>query len=387
MRLSTNLESMLGSIYACTRCHVCTYGPWPDNHTFCPIYERGRTFTASAGGLLYAGKAILSKRMDYNQSLADLAYTCAACGACDKCLVIRPSNPLMTLSDIIRLMRYESVKRGFVPGGAVKKMHDEVKSKGDLRGNGRSKALKMPEKVRNDTAGTVFMADATQTETEAKSFEAAFSVLAKMGEQAALFSEPGTFGATLYDFGFWDQLPGLVEAKWKQVASLGKKKFVFLNPHSQDFMTNKYRKIIDNFPGFRGKHFSEVLLDAFNKGKLKSRKVGKVKVSYHDPCFLGRGLGVYEPPRQVLHHLNGVELVEMKRNRQQSFCCGARGLGNYFEDFANGTAKDRLTEFQATKADILITACPNCKDIFSKNMGSEANRVKDLAEFVNERVG
>jgi Fe-S oxidoreductase len=385
MRLSTNLESILDSVYACMRCHVCTYGPWPENYTFCPLYERGQTFTASAGGLLYAAKAILSKRMNYSQSLADLAYTCSACGACDKCLVVRPSNPIMTLSDMLRLIRYELVKRGFAPEGTIKHMYEEVKAKGDLIGNGVA-ALKIPAEVRNDKAEMLFVADGIRTETEAKSFEAALALLAKIDRQVAVYSDKGTLGSTLYDFGFWDQLPGLVEKKWEAISSFGKKELVFLNPHSQEFVTNKYRKIIDNFPRFKGRHFSELILYAFNEGKLKSKNMAKVKVSYHDPCFLGRGLGIFEPPRQVLWHLKGVELVEMKRNREQSLCCGARGLGNYFKDFANGTAKDRLKEFEETKADVLITACPYCKDTFAKNMGSEANRVKDLTEFVRERV-
>jgi hypothetical protein len=81
--------------------------------------------------------------------------------------------------------------------------------------------------------------------------------------------------------------------------------------------------IIDDFPGFKGMHFTELLLDAFNEGKLNSKKMAKVKVSYHDPCYLGRGLGLYDAPGQVLGHLKGVELVEMKRNREQSLCCGA----------------------------------------------------------------
>ena len=84
--------------------------------------------------------------------------------------------------------------------------------------------------------------------------------------------------------------------------------------------------------------------------------------------------------------LNGVELVEMKRNREQSFCCGARGLGSYFEDFSKRTAKERINEFLETKADLLITACPYCKEIFQKVLGKEKERVKDLSEFVDERT-
>jgi len=387
MKLTNNLENMRGAISACLRCNGCTYGPWPENYTFCPIYERGQTFTSSAGGLLYLAKAILNHQLEYNPSLADLAFTCVACGACDgKCVIVRCINPNMALSDIIRLFRYELVKRGFIPEGPIKKMYEEVKKNGDLLGNGRKEVLKIPEEIRNDKADTLLIAECIHSNAQASSYNAAFRLIGKMKKDIAIFSDPGCCGSTLYDYGFWDQLPGLVESKWEKVKGFGNKKLLFLDPHCQEFMTNKYSKIIDTFNGFKGQHFSELLLDAFNKGKLKSKKMKRLKVSYHDPCFLGRGLGIYDPPRQVLTCLDSVELIEMKRNREQSFCCGARGLGNYFEDFSKGTAQRRINEFLETRADILITACPYCKEIFGKVMGKEAHRVKDLIEFVNERV-
>jgi Fe-S oxidoreductase len=76
----------------------------------------------------------------------------------------------------------------------------------------------------------------------------------------------------------------------------------------------------------------------------------------------------------------------MKRNREQSFCCGARGLGNYFDNFSEDTAKARIKEFLDTKADVMITACAYCKERFRTVMGSEAERVQDLTEFVGQRV-
>jgi heterodisulfide reductase subunit D len=76
----------------------------------------------------------------------------------------------------------------------------------------------------------------------------------------------------------------------------------------------------------------------------------------------------------------------MKRNREQSFCCGARGLGNYFENFAKGTTQERIKEFLETKADLLITACPYCKEIFQEVLDKGNERVKDLIEFVDERT-
>ena len=387
MKLTTSLEDMRGAISACIKCNGCTYGPWPENYIFCPLYARDEAFTFSGGGLVYLSKAILKGQTDYSQSLADLAFTCTACGACDgKCVIVRCINPDMALSDIIRLLRYELVKRGFVPEGPIKKMYEDVKKNGDLLGNGRRKVVEVPDKIRNDKADTLLIAECVHSDAQTKSFDAAVGLLAKMKKPVAVFADPGCCGSTLYDFGFWDQLPALVEAKWKKVKGFGKKKLLFVDPHCQEFMTNKYSKIVDKLNGFKGQHFSELLLDAFNKGKLKNKKMKKVKVSYHDPCFLGRGLGIYDPPRQVLAHLDGVKLVEMKRNREQSFCCGARGLGDYFPEFSEKTARERINEFLETKADLLITACPYCKEIFQRVLGKEKERVKDLIEYVNERT-
>ena len=111
-------------------------------------------------------------------------------------------------------------------------------------------------------------------------------------------------------------------------------------------------------------------------------------MSYHDPCYLGRGLGIYEPPRTVLSLLVGVTLVEMERNRENSFCCGARAVGSYFPDIIKWTAKERLKDFEATGADLLITACAYCKENFQKVLPEkDRNRVKDITELVDERTG
>ena len=118
---------------------------------FARFMSEGQTFTSSAGGLLYLAKAILNRQLEYNPSLADLAFTCVACGACDgKCVIVRSINPDMALSDIIRLFRYELVKRGFVPEGPIKKMYEEVKKNGDLLGKRtEEKFLKIPEEIQN----------------------------------------------------------------------------------------------------------------------------------------------------------------------------------------------------------------------------------------------
>ena len=77
----------------------------------------------------------------------------------------------------------------------------------------------------------------------------------------------------------------------------------------------------------------------------------------------------------------------MTRNRASSFCCGARALGNYFPNQSKEMAKERIEEFEATGADLLITACPYCKENFRKVMPkTKRDNVRDIVEFVDERV-
>ena len=138
----------------------------------------------------------------------------------------------------------------------------------------------------------------------------------------------GCCGSTLYDFGFWDQVAPLIRANWEKMQELQVKNFVFLNSHCQEFVVKRYPETVPESRGLKTQHISQLLARALKTGKLKSKKAGKIKVSYHDPCYLGRGLGIYDAPRQVLAGLDGVQLVEMERNRANPFCCGAQAGGS-----------------------------------------------------------
>ncbi|MDH5365203.1 MAG: (Fe-S)-binding protein, partial [Dehalococcoidia bacterium] len=316
---------------------------------------------------------------------ADFAFSCASCIACESnCSVIRSHTPYVDILDIIRLLRDEAVKRGFVPEGAAKKIYDEVKKTGDY---GQASRLKLPDKISSDKADTVVFAECSHTKAQKDISETAVRLLEKIGNPVSQFAEKGCCGSTLYDFGFWEQLEPLVKANWEKMKALKDKKFVFLNPHCQEFMVKRYPEILPDYSPINNQHISQLLADAFKDGKLKSKNTRKVKVSYHDPCYLGRGLKIYDAPREVLSSLDGVELVEMVRNRENSFCCGARALGNYVPNLSEDTARERIKEFETTGADLLITACAYCKENFQKVMpAKDRERVKDLTELVDERT-
>lgn len=385
MKLATTLEDVQAAAACCLRDARCTYGPWPENHPLCPIYWHEPSFTFSGGGYLFLVLALLDNKIDFNQSIADFAFSCTSCIACDSnCSIIRYHAPYVDILDIIRLLRGEAVKRGFVPEGTAKKIYDEVKKTGDY---GQASRLKLPDKISGDKADTVVFAECSHTKSQKDISEAAIRLLEKIGSPVSQVAEKGCCGSTLYDFGFWEQLEPLVKANWEKMKALKDKKFVFLNPHCQEFIVKRYSEILPDYSSIDNQHISQLLADAFKKGKLKSKKADKVKVSYHDPCYLGRGLKIYDAPREVLSSLNGVELVEMVRNREDSFCCGARTLGNYVPNLSEDTARERIKEFEATGADLLITACAYCKDNFQKVLpAKDRERVKDLTELVDKRT-
>jgi len=385
MKLATTLEDIQAAASRCLRDARCTYGSWPENHILCPIYWHEPSYTFSGGGYLFLILALLDNKIDFNPSTADFAFTCASCMACDSnCSLIRSHTPYVDILDIIRLLRSEAIKRGFVPEGAAKKMYDQVKKMGDY---GQASSLKLPDKISSDQADTVIFTECTHTKAQKDISEAAVRLIEKIDNPVSQFAERGCCGSTLYDFGFWEQLEPLARANWEKMKAMKDRKFVFINPHCQEFIVKRYPEILPDYYNIDHQHISQLLADAFKKGKLRSKKTDRVKISYHDPCYLGRGLKIYDAPREVLTSLDGVELIEMKRNREDSFCCGARVLGNYVPNLSKDTAKERIKEFKATGADLLITACAYCRDNFQKVIpGKDKAKVKDLVEFVDERT-
>jgi Fe-S oxidoreductase len=127
-----------------------------------------------------------------------------------------------------------------------------------------------------------------------------------------------------------------------------------------------------------------------NNGSLPL-EVGTVRVTYHDPCYLGRHNREYEAPRQILSAIPGLELLEMERNREDAFCCGGGG-GNFFTDLIGGgtrsPARIRIREAMNTGAGVIATACPQCAKMLDDALKAEGleekMEVKDIAEIISE---
>jgi Fe-S oxidoreductase len=353
------------------------------------MYARDKIYTLSPGGLMYLARALLEKKTEYTPDLFNPAYACVNCRACDDiCEIIPIPEPHVVPTEIIRLLRHELVKRDLIPNGFIKELYEEIKREENF---GRKKIeIKIPESMKNKNSRNILFIEGSYPKGQEQIYSSALEVLQKIGLDVYVHRDEGSCGADLYDLGFIDELKILLGKKSELINQLAGKNLIFIDPHTQDFVLRNWHQYVKTDKKMVGKHISEVILEKLTRSKTRTKKFDKIKVSYHDPCILGRGLGIYDVPRKLITFFKGITLVEMKRNRRNSYCCGAGDgtRGKAFPEYSEWVARERFEEFKETGADILITSCPYCKNIFQKILGSkEKTKVKDLVEFINEGIG
>jgi heterodisulfide reductase subunit D len=163
-------------------------------------------------------------------------------------------------------------------------------------------------------------------------------------------------GADLFLNGDEDGYRKLAEINVQIIADSGAKRVIFVCPECYNAFRNDYPRYVSQLP-FELLHLTELL--AGRMGEFELAKVTET-VTYHDPCRLGRYLGIYDQPRQVIEAIPGVELVEMRKNRANALCCGSAGWVSCGQ-CAKGIQMERLRQAQLTGAERMITACPKCR--------------------------
>jgi Fe-S oxidoreductase len=164
----------------------------------------------------------------------------------------------------------------------------------------------------------------------------------------------------------------------------GVKKILVSSPHCYHSFKNEYPEFMVHFEVV---HISEYLCELIDAGRLElSGQYGK-KVSYHDPCYLGRHNGIYDAPRDVLKKIPGLDLIEMADSQQDSLCCGGGGGRIWMETVKGERFSDlRLAQAVAVGAQVLATCCPYCITHFEEStltqQADEAVQIMDITEIV-----
>jgi Fe-S oxidoreductase len=413
----------------CSNCSFCKWIPFDKVKSArfaqnCPSFTYNRFNTYAVRGRFQMGLAIVNKEMTYTDKMGEITRDCLACGSCDvSCKVCRYNlEPL----DYTIELKSDAIKAGKI-SPVQKKIMDSLKKEQTMIA-GKRKA------DRGKWTDGLTVKDVFQDKVEVLffpgcqySYDKKLQPIAR--DMVKLIQKSGTdvgimgvadacCAGRAYQMGFYDEFTTRAKNNIKAIKTAGVK--LVVTPCSDCYHTLKrlYPKL-----GFDVEvlHIVEFLDRLISEGKLKFTKKLDMTVTYHDPCHLGRqgepyvawegkekkilnqihtweprrpryngAHGIYEAPRNILKAIPGIELVEMERIREYSWCCGAGGgCSETSPEFSAWTAGERIKEANATGADALVTACPWCKNNFDNAKDADGNGIKviDVVELALMALG
>jgi len=383
----------------------------------------GNFHAYSAGGRMIAALALLEGRIDYTDKLVEIVYQCQMDGACDvSCKVNRDLDPL----EVMLELRAKCVEEGQVlPAHMV--MIESLKSDDNILGEPKAERGKWAEglevkDITKEKAEVLFFAGCRFSFDQdlRKIARDAVSVLKMAGVDVGISGkEEACCGGRAFEIGYRGELTKYAEHNIETWNAAGIRTVVTSCSDCYGTFKFHYPRLGKDM-NFEVLHITEYLDRLIEEGKLQPIKKVRLKVTYHDPCHLGRlsepyipweGVekkvlgqvivkdppkeyrrgtsGIYEPPRDVLRSIPGIELIEMERNREYAWCCGAGGgVKEAYPEFALMTADERIEEAQATGAEALVTACPWCERNFRDALERSGATIKlyDVVELLLESV-
>lgn len=219
--------------------------------------------------------------------------------------------------------------------------------------------------------------------------KATVAVLQKAGVDFGILGEKeNCCGESIRKTGNEEVFKRLARENIKAFIDSGVKKILVSSPHCYHTFKNEYPEFKANFEII---HISQYLFELLEKGKLTITKPYKKKVTYHDPCYLGRHNGIFDEPREVLKKIPGLELVELPESRLDSLCCGMGG-GRIWAETEKHERFSNLRVEQAigVEAKELVTACPYCITALedSRLVMNHADdiEIKDITEIIQEVI-
>ena len=314
------------------------------------------------------------------------------CVTCNTCVINCPRG--LEIIDIIRSMRMMMNETGSIPP-SLKVPLGSVTSRGNPWSGEPEDRTKWAEGLGIKEFGPeveyLYFTCCTQAydSRNQKAGQALVKVLQAAGVDFGLLGEKEKCcGDAIRKMGGEEVFGKLAETNISSFEEKGVKRIIAASPHC-------FNTFLKEYPGLGGNyevwHYTQFLLELIKKGRLKPTRRVEARVTYHDPCYLGRHNKIYEPPRGVLKAIPGIELVEMERNRENSLCCGGGGGGLWNEVPAEERFSVlRVEEAAQTGAEIIAAACPYCISMFDdglKSAGKEGEmRFMDISELLLESL-
>jgi Fe-S oxidoreductase len=422
-------EDFKHDMQRCTRCSYCKYIPWRFIKNFdfiegCPSAARYNWHAYASGGKYNISYSLLQEKIEIDETFLDVVYKCLMDGSCDiSCKVQNDLEPLQHMQEL----RIKCVDEGYL-------MPQHLPFIRSLRGE--DNMMLKPRSERGDWAADLDVKRVTEEKAEVLyhagcrySYDrelwpvarAGVTLLQQAGADVGIMgADESCCGGRAYELGYDGELTKFAEHQTEALATAGVK--VLVTPCADCYGTYKvlYDKI-GKKPGIEVYHITQYLEKLIQEGKLQLKKSVPLKVTYHDPCHLGRlgepwihwngrevkppgtilwlhdppkkyrrgTNGVYDTPRNIIRGIPGLDFREMYRIREYAWCCGAGGgVIDSYPDFARWTGAERLREARAVGAEAIVSACPWCKRNLLDAAGQTGDKIEvlDIIELVQRSV-
>ena len=372
-------------LYACSRCGTCL--------SICPVYKNTLDESMSPRGKLSLIEAVSNKKIDFTDKLSRKVYTCTMCNYCTReC----PSG--VKIDELFRAARQDLVDDEKYPD-----ILDLLKEKIEKAYNitfdtnqGRLDWLKQipgteVSEYLKKTAEVVYFVGCVSSFSP-RSFaipRAIISIFKQAGIDFTLLGEDEwCCGFPLLSSGMQDAVKKFAIHNIEAVASKGAKILVASCPSCFHTWAHEYEELTGCRPPFEILHVSQYLARLIEEGKIKLNPVN-AKITYHDPCDLGRNSSIFEEPRKVIKSIPGIDFVELPMKELQANCCGGGGnLESLNPELAAKIAECKVDEIYSTGAEIVVSACQQCERTMNnairkkKNESGAKVKVADLSELV-----
>jgi heterodisulfide reductase subunit D len=389
MKLSNLSPKQLIEVDACTRCGECL--------NYCPVYaQRGeedidprgkiqafKSFVRSQYGLW--AKIFGPKELDEEKlkKFSEMVYRCTLCGECSvSCPVsIDAKNLWLALRETLVEMGH-SPKAAERLKGNLLEVHNISGDENEERVDWLEFLDELPDHgYQKERAQVAYFVGcvASYFPLVQKIPQAFVEILDMAGVDFTLLGgEEWCCGFPLIGAGMKKEAEALIQHNVEMMKRKGVERAVFACPSCYHTWMEEYDADIEIF------HSTQFIKELIEEGKI-TFKERKIKVTYHDPCDLGRASGVYEPPREILRAIPGVDLVEMEANKEGCKCCGGGGnLEMVDPELSAALAQEKIREIQATGAETVITSCQQCVRTIMTTARRKKIPIKamDITEFV-----
>ena len=421
------LEDYKPDMERCSQCSYCKWIPFDQVKSWrfakgCPSIAYNNFLSYSARGRFAVALSLINGQSDYTDRVVDIVYKCVLCGSCDVSDKICRYNlePL----EMMKELRARLVEDGqLLPQHMAVIEHlrkeDNMMMKPRAERGDWAKGLDVKH-IMEDPAEVLFYAGCrfSYDEELQETARTAVTLLRDAGVDIGIMGkDESCCGARAYYMGYRGEFTKFAENAIESWKTAGVKTVVTSCSDGFHAFTRLYPRLGAHFEIL---HTTQYLDRLIKEGKIKFTKKVPMRVTYHDPCHLGRqgepyvpwegkekkilnqivayeprkpryngAWGVYDPPRDVLKSIPGLELVEMERIREYAWCCGAGGgAREAYPDFSNWTATERIEEAKATGAEAIVSACGWCERNFIDSIKSTGDKMKvfDVAELVKQAL-